>query len=1232
MRLFPIIAIFLWASVIETVSSQTLSTILGPSQGSPSTSTLTPEDCLSTINLQDIVFLSAVPIAAGFGLLLLLAFLQDFRQARKSNRSCPPSPFNIQGNRARKERIYVIDIDYAGRSRWDSFLRWFAMHKSPGANKNPHLVRLQGTFGFSDWLSFDLILGKNSEQKTLTTPRSIGKLVAVETKYPSASDGFTSRLLPSSNIGACLRGIVNRACDIEIKKIHAMDTKTQDHYTSGCGSSSGGISSSDQGITTILPLLLSTAQPVSRVNYIAYFFKNGSLWTSAFTPWRKGNFTGCRHITCLFACISYTMIAAQVVPKLSLDQSMEDAVLISLTDVNITAAMLVRAIVVGTVVFALLGFMETIFRGAPTIWSLHLPCVPPRPRNGNRFMDGLQPTCNQSAAGDFYGGSAECVEEGLPRISISAPAMQQQGCRPNGNDTQQTNTGSSCFDKIGKQCAAASDTDRQMNQVGNNSKGGIDKDHHAGLTRYSRWTVINGHGIYKLTVRNKSPIKVSTDSNADANSSSSISADTKAKHSFDGTNSGKCNIKPVPAPSSHVAITASDDIFGDNRSICAQDQLECQHKLTCYKCPVCHRTTGSRYYDPGASCSGNNTPTSLDSEDSSSSSSINNSTMGNICKSSTSDSGSYINRNESSSISDLTYINSGQPLDESASYNIQGAIETVSDDDDFIKRATSTSGLQDKKHKTTCKWEAGDRSQPVKHFDEGKMKQDINAQERFIKYSDALLDPDIKTAKVMRTKNYINRFSDMGKGKVVNLPYDVFLSEDKLATKKATDDVKPNLSTDGTKSSEVETGTITQTPCGPVTTGSDYIVNLPLEFEMPSVTIQRSRSNKPFFFSFRKWLSGLRSKPKVAIGDNYKLEVREDDAAMKTSDENICLPCSHDVTLEISTIQIEEEAKYDIISRDFYPGTANNLPNIRNNDNIDAKIIDDHLKRSIFLSSSRLIDYQPDVMSVTSSGSWNSITSSHSASDRRPVTPWKDVNATNKNNNSNETTTINLDIPSLSSMPCSTSSDEYLSLDSNKTSSSSVTPKSTSSEGICSSKDISSSNGTQSSKEAYSSKDTDGKEEIPISTDTYCIKSISSSKASRSSHDSCSNSICSSSDSNIDDEDNPRWNRYKYYQAMYEAEPTATPNENRLSDNFQPVMFLILHILLIVTCVFAVLWSVSSFHGLCWNVFWEWVATSIIAILIHAVILDTIKAALMTFIKWYYYYDEAKPKPYSVIQ
>ncbi|XP_022107985.1 uncharacterized protein LOC110988601 [Acanthaster planci] len=74
-----------------------------------------------------------------------LAFLQDLRQVckHKSKRSSPPSPCHIRGNRARKERAYVIDVDYAGRSRWGSFLRWCSLHKSPGANKNPRLVRLQ---------------------------------------------------------------------------------------------------------------------------------------------------------------------------------------------------------------------------------------------------------------------------------------------------------------------------------------------------------------------------------------------------------------------------------------------------------------------------------------------------------------------------------------------------------------------------------------------------------------------------------------------------------------------------------------------------------------------------------------------------------------------------------------------------------------------------------------------------------------------------------------------------------------------------------------------------------------------------------------------------------------------------------------------------------------------------------------------------------------------------------
>ena len=68
-------------------SSPTLITIQGHSQGTSTTTALVDEDCLSTIDWLDIVFTAAVPIATGFGLLMLLAFLQDLRQACKVNKS-----------------------------------------------------------------------------------------------------------------------------------------------------------------------------------------------------------------------------------------------------------------------------------------------------------------------------------------------------------------------------------------------------------------------------------------------------------------------------------------------------------------------------------------------------------------------------------------------------------------------------------------------------------------------------------------------------------------------------------------------------------------------------------------------------------------------------------------------------------------------------------------------------------------------------------------------------------------------------------------------------------------------------------------------------------------------------------------------------------------------------------------------------------------------------------------
>ncbi|XP_022091820.1 uncharacterized protein LOC110979937 [Acanthaster planci] len=1290
MRFCLIIAVLLWAPAFKTVSSQTFSTISGQSQGSLPISTL-PEDCPSTVDVSDIVFISAVPIAIGFGLLLLLAFLQDLRQANKSKCSCPPSPCNIRGNRARKERTYIIDVNYAGRSYWGSFLRWCALHKSSGAKKNPRLMRLQGTTGFSNWLSFDLVLGKTSEQKTLATPRSIGKLVAVETKYPSASDGFKSRLLPSSNIGACLRGIINRACDIEIKKIHAMDTKTQDRYTSGCGAGSGGISSSDQGITTIFPLLLSTTQPASRVNYIAYYFKNGSLWTSALTPWHRGNFTRSRHITCLFVCISYTMIAAQVVSRLSLDQSIEDSILMSLADFTINAAILIRAIVAGVVVFSLLGIVEIIFRGAPTIWSLHLPCISPRLRNGNRLMDGMQPAHVQSAAGDFFGGSLKSVEEGLPRLSISAPELLQQGSRPRGNtDQQNKTTTSSCFNKISRQCSTPSEAYKMMN-VADNIKYDKNNACHAAFITYSQWTVINGHGIYKQKIENMSPIKTCTKPNFNTIDYSSVNNGIPARHSVSGSLNGNISTKAVSTSSCHVANTISDDIYGDNQSICPADQLECHHKLTCHKCPVCHRTTGSRYYDPEAGCSGENTSagykfykhgsfirpgyayssSSLDSAGSSRSSLSSNPTLADLSISSSSDSSESASISDSSVITESSSIISNQLQDESSPYHSNGAIKHKASDNDnldnvdltapsapsskepshlpgSISRATSDFERLEKKHKATCKQDAGDRCEDSKHLEDKITQEDISAQEKFIKYTDALLDPEIKLAQVLRTKNYINRFSDMGKGRVVILPHretktwDELLLKVKFAAHQLTED-KPNLSIDESKS-QPKMGAIIKTPHSPITTGSDYIISLPTEFEMPSVTIKNSSSRKPLFFNFRKWLAGLRSNPRADVGDNYKLEVTEDEAAMKTSVQNKYQHHGHDITRESSIIQIEEETKCDTKQKSFSPENANmTLPNTFNGESINEEVTNDHLKGSIFQSSSHLIEYQPEAISVVSSVSWTSMTS-HSAPGQH-LAPCMEVNTTpdttNRNNNSIDTAVINMD-PSSSTMPPSTSSEECLSFESNQTSSgsSSVIPKSTSSEGFSSSLGISSSsNRICTSQDTSTTEDTRGKKDISSSKETYGHKSIISSKEFASDGNTCSktsissNSTTASSEFTMaDDEENPRWNRYNYYQTMHNVEPASTPTPPGVCCHVsQPVMFLVLHILLIASCVFALLWSVLSFHGLCWNTLWTWVTTSIIAIVIQAVILDTIKAAIMTLVRWYNNYNEAKPKPYSVI-
>ena len=69
------------------ISSGTQTTIQGPFQQGSTTISALPEDCLSPVDWQDIVFTIGVPIAAGFGLLLLLASLQDLWQAYKVRNS-----------------------------------------------------------------------------------------------------------------------------------------------------------------------------------------------------------------------------------------------------------------------------------------------------------------------------------------------------------------------------------------------------------------------------------------------------------------------------------------------------------------------------------------------------------------------------------------------------------------------------------------------------------------------------------------------------------------------------------------------------------------------------------------------------------------------------------------------------------------------------------------------------------------------------------------------------------------------------------------------------------------------------------------------------------------------------------------------------------------------------------------------------------------------------------------
>ncbi|XP_071793730.1 uncharacterized protein [Asterias amurensis] len=351
-------------------SSPTLNTILGPSQGTSTTTALVDEDCLSTIDWLDIVFTAAVPIATGFGLLMLLAFLQDLRQACKSNHSWPSPPITIGANEAEKGQTYVIDVEYAGRYPWGSPLRWFAKCKSYAARTNLRLLRLRGTLGNSNWI--DLALGEEPEQQILTTSCSIGKLAAVETKYPS-SDGtiYFSRQMPHLSFGAYLRGLVNRACEIEIKNIHVLDTKTQDQFISNCSTSNGGISSSEQGITTLLPLLPFTAKPAPRVNHFAYFIKNAFMLTSTFIPWRQGNFTGVRHITCIFACITSTMLAVQGVSMPLLEPPLGDLIVTHFTGYGVTFQVVVKALGVGLLVYPFVLLVELLFQCLPTVMSSH---------------------------------------------------------------------------------------------------------------------------------------------------------------------------------------------------------------------------------------------------------------------------------------------------------------------------------------------------------------------------------------------------------------------------------------------------------------------------------------------------------------------------------------------------------------------------------------------------------------------------------------------------------------------------------------------------------------------------------------------------------------------------------------------------------------------------------------------------------------------------------------------
>ncbi|XP_022107984.1 uncharacterized protein LOC110988600 [Acanthaster planci] len=780
---------------------------------------------------------------------------------------------------------------------------------------------------------------------------------------------FNSRLLPSSNIGACLRGIINRACDNEIKNIHVMDTKTQDHYISGCGPSSAGISSSDQGITTILPLLLYTTQPASRVNYIAYYFKNGSLWTSAFTPWHQGNFTGSRRITCLFTCISYTMVAVRLMSEPLLQPSLQEFVVVSPMGFDITMGMVIKAAGVSAVLFPFLILIELLCRTAPTLLSsCGRPAAFPVEQSKNLFentSDSSQLKKVQSAPSHFSNssGDTEHVKDRFPQKSVSAPDMLWQGTRPTDQSNQKQNTDmTSLCNNIANQCVISS-------------------------------------------------IPSCID------------------------------IKPDLSINSDLATNISKNVCGDSKPICAADRLECHHKLTCLdKCAVCHRTAGSKYYDPGAGCSQETAsvrynmynPEGLYHLGSANSSSRFDSECSSTCSLTTKTSFS------SSSIS-ISSLDS----EESTS-------STLTNVTPLTNNSCSTIDLSDSSTSLSCT----DMSELASITDSSvtsyQWPEDYNVQgsnNAVGSWDECCIAPSTPP---------LNKLS-----------------------RQQPDSITRATSISGLLKKEHMTPYKQETHQHSPVTGSDYIVDLPIEFEMPEVTVQKSINHTSFFFRLRKWLKGFCSKSKKENDAKYKVKEAEMLAVMKTY-------LTHMPTVP------SVDSETNIIATNNHCATRST----------------GIFCESIFLTPSQVIENQLDTLSFSSSGSWSSITSAQEEAERKMI----GLDHTNENNN-NEVSTIEIrpcEEPT-TRLPVSTNSDSAVAMD-----------------------------GIQSS-----------------------------STLSTSDTDSLRNDIIISKDSANGKQDISQGN-----QSLSEIKPTAS--SKHCARSCFSILAAFVQIFLIISCIFATLWSVSS--------------------------------------------------------